>query len=253
MKDTGECLFIAHRGASYDAPENTLASINRAWREGVRAVEIDVQLSRDGQIVVLHNLDTRELYGRDKEVKNQTAAELRELDAGRHKGSEWKGQRIPLLDEVLATVPAGGNLFVEIKVGPEIIPALAESFTRSGLSAHQIAILSFNWDTIAAAKQAFPGHLVFAVSSFEKNPVSGGWEPTVESLIEQAGEVGADGLDLKAVDCVDATSVAKIKEAGLQALVWTVNDPTLARRLKRAGIDGITTDRPTWLARKLER
>ncbi len=139
---TQECLIIGHRGASYDAPENTLASVNLAWAKGARAAEIDVHLSADDQVVVVHDFNTKKLFGRDREVKDQTYAELLELDAGRHKGEQWEGERIPLLDQVLATVPDGRMLVVEIKVGPEIIPELEKSFAQSGLGPDQIIITS---------------------------------------------------------------------------------------------------------------
>ena len=74
-----DCLIIGHRGASYDAPENTLASVNLAWAKGAAAAEIDVHLSADGQVVVVHDFNTKKLYGRDREVKDQTYAELLEL------------------------------------------------------------------------------------------------------------------------------------------------------------------------------
>jgi glycerophosphoryl diester phosphodiesterase len=248
-----ECLIIAHRGASYDAPENTLASVNLAWERGVQAVEIDVHLSSDNQIVVIHDFDTKKLYGRDRKVKDQTYAELRELDAGIHKGAQWAGEPIPLLDEVLATVPDGRILVIEIKVGPEIIPELEKSLARSGLGPDQIVIISFNWETTAAAKQAFPDHRVYPLSSFKKNKETQVLEPSVEELIARAKKVGADGLNVKALENVDACFIAKVKEAGLEAYVWTVDDPVLARNLKCSGIDGITTNRPQWLAEQLKK
>ena len=248
-----ECLIIGHRGASYDAPENTLASVNLAWEQGVRAAEIDIHLSSDDRIVVLHDFNTEKLYGRDREVKDQTYAELRELDAGIHKGEQWAGERIPLLDEVLATVPAGRILVIEIKVGPEIIPELEKSLARSGLGPDQIILISFNWESTTAAKQTFPDHRVYALSSFKKNKETEVWEPSVEDLIVRAKEVGADGLNVKAVEVVDAAFIAEVKEAGLEAYVWTVDDPVVAMKLKCAGIDGITTNRPQWLAEELKK
>jgi glycerophosphoryl diester phosphodiesterase len=246
-------LIIAHRGASHDAPENTLASVNLAWEKGARAAEIDVHLSADGQVVVVHDFNTKKLYGRDREVKDQTLAELRELDAGRHKGKKWAGEPIPLLDEVLATVPKGRILVVEIKVGPEIIPELAKSYARSGLGPDQIVMISFNWDSAEEAKKAFPDYRVYALSSFKKDKQTGEWTPTVENLIERALAIGVDGLNVKAIDAVDVSFIAKVKSAGLEAYVYTVNDAEKAGQLKRAGIDGITTDRPRWLAKKLKR
>ena len=75
----------------------------------------------------------------------------------------------------------------------------------------------------------------------------------MEELIERAKEVGADGLNVKAIDAVDAAFIAKVKEAGLEAYVWTVDDPVVAMRLKCGGIDGITTNRPQWLAEELKK
>src|SRR5580704_14008797 len=89
--------FVAHRGASFDAPENTLAAVNLAWRQRADAVEIDVHLSRDGQLVVIHDYNTRRTTGVNRLVARQTLAELRALDAGRWKGLEWLDETIPTL------------------------------------------------------------------------------------------------------------------------------------------------------------
>ena len=138
-------------------------------------------------------------------------------------------------------------------MGPEIIPELEKSLARSGLGPDQIIMISFNWETTAAAKQTFPDHRVYALSSFKKNKETQVWGPTVEELIVRAKEVGADGLNVKAVEIVDAAFIAEVKDAGLEAYVWTVDDPVVAMNLKRAGIDGITTNRPQWLAEELKK
>ena len=79
--------IIAHRGASYDAPENTLESVNLGWAQGADAVEVDVYLSKDGHIVVHHDPDTKKLTGVDRKVEAPTLAELRHLDVGARKGA----------------------------------------------------------------------------------------------------------------------------------------------------------------------
>src|SRR5438445_6957075 len=107
--------IIAHRGASYDAPENTLASVKLAWEQKADAVEIDVHLSKDGSIVVIHDANTSKVAGVRKRVSDQTLAELKGLDVGRWKGPKWASERIATLDEVLATVPERKRLFIEIK------------------------------------------------------------------------------------------------------------------------------------------
>ncbi len=247
-----ECLIIAHRGASYDAPENTLASVNLAWEKEAPAVEIDIHFSKDGQLVVLHDFNTLKLYGRDRDVIDQTVEELLQLDAGQHKGEKWKGEKIPLLNQVLSTVPEGRKIVVEIKIGPDIIPELKKAIARSGLDPEQIVIISFNWDTVAAATKAFPHYKIYGLSSFKKNKETDAWEPSIEELIERAKKVGADGINVKAIDAiVNEDSIAEVHRNGLEVYVWTVDDPAVARRLKQAGVDGITTNRPQWLAAQI--
>ena len=87
--------IIAHRGASHDAPENTMAAIKLAWKQQADAVEIDVQFSRDGHLVVIHDPNTRKTAGVRKNVSDQTLAELKTLDVGRWKNSVWTGETIP--------------------------------------------------------------------------------------------------------------------------------------------------------------
>lgn len=117
--------IIAHRGASFDAPENTLAAIELAWHQQADAVEIDVRLTADAEIVVIHDETTARHGGRDTPVCEESLTELRQIDVGRWKGSQWAGERIPTLAEVLETVPDGKRLFVEIKCRAEIVAALS--------------------------------------------------------------------------------------------------------------------------------
>src|SRR5262245_4724666 len=93
--------IVAHRGASYDAPENTLASLKLAWEQKADASEFDVFLSKDGKIVVIHDADTKRTAGVDKKVVSQTLDELRALDVGSWKNAKFKGEKIPTLDEML--------------------------------------------------------------------------------------------------------------------------------------------------------
>jgi glycerophosphoryl diester phosphodiesterase len=118
--------IIGHRGASHDAPENTLASIRLAWKQNADASETDVHLTKDGQIVVIHDFNTRRVGGRNRKVVDQTLAELKQLDVGRWKGEQWAGERIPTLAEYLAAIPDGKRLLIEIKCGPEIVPRLVQ-------------------------------------------------------------------------------------------------------------------------------
>ncbi|HNT35366.1 MAG TPA: glycerophosphodiester phosphodiesterase family protein [bacterium] len=244
-------LFIAHRGASYDAPENTLASINLAWKVNAKAVEIDVYLTADENIVAIHDKTAERTGGKDLLIREQTLDALRQLDFGRHKGEQWAGERIPTFPEILATVPEDGKMFVEIKCGSEIIFKLRECVQRSGLRTDQIVYICFDLPTLEAVKRALPEHLCYWLRSIKKNPETGVWEPDVESMIEGASKAGLDGLDVQAREIVDSSFVKKVRGAGMGIYVWTVNEIPLAQAMVEAGVDGITTDRPHWLRESL--
>ena len=243
--------IIAHRGASYDAPENTLESVQLGWEQKADAVEVDVFLSKDGEVVLHHDATTKKIAGVDRKVADQTYAELRQLDVGAWKGSKWKGVRIPKLDAVLATIPDGKRMFVEVKCGPEIIPALGRSFRKSGKSPDQLVVISFNYEVVKQAKAKFPRIKCFYLSSFKMDKESGEQVPSVEELVAKAKTAKLDGLNVSYKGLQSEAFFKKVKSAGMGLFAWTVNSPEVARRLAKLGIDGITTDRPAWLRERL--
>jgi len=152
----GQPLLIAHRGESYDAPENTLAAIHLAWSRGARAVEIDARLTADGALVVSHDPDTRRIGGPRRPIRRQTVEDLRALDAGAWKHRRWTGERIPLLREVLATVPRHARLFIEMKEGADTVPPLVDDVAAAAPRPGQLIVMSFLPETVAAAARALP-------------------------------------------------------------------------------------------------
>ena len=237
--------IVAHRGASAEAPENTLPAFRLAWKQSADAIEGDFFLSRDGQVVCIHDRSTKKLADRDVDVSKSTLAELRTLDVGKWKAARWTGTRIPTIAEVLATVPTGKRIFIEIKSGPEILPALAREISASGRRDDQLVIISFNEKVIASAARQLPRLKRIWVSSFKQDRLTGSWSPTLDQLIATAKRVHADGVDVQAVDeVVNAALVDAVHAAGLEFHVWTVNDPAQARRLSAMHVDSITTDRP---------
>src|SRR5262245_58707114 len=97
--------IIAHRGSSFSAPENTLAAVRLGWRQGADAAEGDFRLTADGQIVCVHDKTFKRTAGIDHPVAEMTLAEIERLDAGSWKSPEFAGERVPTLDQLLATVP----------------------------------------------------------------------------------------------------------------------------------------------------
>ena len=239
--------IIAHRGASYDAPENTLSAVRLGWQQRADAVEIDVFLSKDGQVVLHHDDNTRRTTGVDRKVADQTLADLRQLDAGRWKDARFAGEKIPVLDEVIETIPPGKRLVIEVKCGPEIIPALRQSLARSGRPDRDFLIIAFSHSTLHAIKKTLPRIEVYWLSGFRKDEAAGGFLPTARELISRAKAAGFEGINLSYKGPVDAAFVRQVKDAGLKCYAWTVDSPEEARRLIAAGVDGITTNRPAWL------
>lgn len=242
--------IIAHRGSSYTASENTIAAVELAWKEQADAVEVDIHLTRDGHVVVMHDANTLRTAGKSLEIRDSTLTELRELDVGSWKGEEWAGEKVPLLEEVLATVPDGGQLVVEIKCGPEIIPALTKIVRDSEKSHRQIVVVGFGLETLRAVKHNLPELDVFLIASVKKDE-SGRITPPVDRLIADALNAGLGGLDLSYVDAIDAALIGKIHKAGLNMVVWTVDDPEVARRMASIGVDALTTNRPGWMREQL--
>jgi glycerophosphoryl diester phosphodiesterase len=245
--------WIAHRGESHLAPENTMAAVRLAWELGADAVEFDCHLTADGKLAVIHDFDTsRTAGGRKLVVKDSTLDALRAIDVGAWKGAAYAGERIPTIDEVLATVPPGKRLFIEVKVGPEAVPALADAIERSGKTADQLVVISFKERTIAETKRRLPGIKAYWLASLKRDEQTGRWSPTLNELIATARAVNADGLDLSAKEPIDAAFVAKVKAAGLGMYVWTVDDPAEAQRLVDCGVDGVTTNRPAWIRERVK-
>jgi glycerophosphoryl diester phosphodiesterase len=238
--------IIAHRGASYDAPENTLASVKLAWVQGADAAEVDLWLSKDDQVVVMHDANSKRIGGRDRAIADQTWAELQELDVGTWKDPQYVGERIPTLESVLESTPAGKKVVLEIKAGPEILPALGKVIKASPLYPRQLIIICFNVEVLKQSKPMFPEVEQYLLSGYKRSTKTGQL-PKLEDLVAQAKESKLDGLNLNAGWPMDEAFVKSVKAEGLKLLAWTVNDVEAARRLVAAGLDGITTDRPAYL------
>ena len=242
-----ETEIIAHRGESADAPENTLAAFHLAWERRLPGIELDTYQTRDGQMVVCHDANTLRTTGISRSVRESTLAELQALDAGSWKGPQWAGETIPTLAAALATVPPAKRCFLEIKSGPESVPAVAAAVKESGLAPSQIAIITFYPNTLAEAKRLLPENKAYFLSGFKKAPETGPWTPDAAGLIEIARSLGADGLDLNYVGPIDAEFVRAVHSAGLELYVWTIDEMEPARRMVEAGVDGITSNRADWL------
>jgi glycerophosphoryl diester phosphodiesterase len=244
--------FIAHRGESHDAPENTLAAFRLAWESNVRAVELDVHLTKDDRLVVIHDADTKRTAGEKRVVKESLFNDLRHLDVGRWKDVHWKGEKLTTLEEALQLVPTGGRYFIEVKVGPEAVPALVKAVEQSGKSPEQLCVISFKEKTVAEAKKKLPQLKAYHLADFKQDKVTKEWKPSIDELIAQAKSIKADGLDLSYKGPLDVEMVKKVKAAGLELYVWTIDDAKVAKKFAEMGVDGITTNRAAWMRAQIE-
>ena len=236
--------IVAHRGASGEAPENTLSAISLAWKLGADAIEVDVHLTADKRVVCMHDMSTGRTGGVEMVIKDSNLKELRLLEYGSWKDGSFKGEPIPMLEEVLALVPEGKRIYIEIKCGLEILPDLTEVIRDSGLMPDQIRFIAFNPEVISNTKKAFPDMKCFWLTCLSKQD-DGTHSPSVEDILEKLDSMQVDGLDCEAEKgVIDAMFVKRVKSAGYEFHVWTVNDAGMAKELSAIGIDSITTDYP---------
>jgi len=251
--DKSQKTLIAHRGESFDAPENTLASINLAWERGAKSVEIDVHLTKDKQIVVIHDNNTLRVSGIKKIIKNSTLDELKLLDIGSFKGEQWKNERIPTLTEVLRTVPEHGKLIIEIKSKELILlNKLKYELSVSGLKFFQIMMIDFDLKTLAKAKQLIPNYKMLWLMSLDYFWPWWLYSVSQRKLIQKLELFNLDGVDVWAGKLLTKAFIQNLKDAGFLIYTWTVDDPEQARTLLDFGIDGITTNRASWMANQLK-
>jgi len=242
-------LIMGHRGASQEAPENTLASFALAFEQGADGVEADFRLTGDGEIVCLHDDSTARTAGEDLRVEEVTLAQLRRLDLGGWKGAAWAGERIPTLKDVLGALPEGKMLFIEIKSGPEIIAPLAAVLADGGVTAAQIRLLCFSAELIRLLKERLPGYRACWLTDYR---FRGAWRPSRRELLATLDATGADGLASRDRAILDEALVLALRERSLEIHVWTVDAAAAGRRLCALGVDSIMTNRPGRLRRSLE-
>jgi glycerophosphoryl diester phosphodiesterase len=240
--------IVAHRGASHDAPENTLAAFRKAWDQGVECVELDVHVTRDGAVVVIHDADTQRTTGHPGRVADQTLAELRRLDAGSWKDPAFAGERIPTLGEVLATVPRDRTVFVEIKSGLATVPTVARAILAADPRPRggHLALQAFDAPTLAALAEAVPGARAYWTLDppiDRSDPEAPRILPYPHLLVDEARRQGFAGLALDHRG-TDAELLAAAEAAGLLVDVWTINEPDELARWLATGARWIETDRP---------
>lgn len=240
-------LIVAHRGSSHTAPENTLAAFRLAWQEGADAIEGDFYLTKDGEIVCLHDKNTKRTAPGQTvlDVAKSTLAELRGLDVGSWKDKRYAGEKIPTLQEVLKTIPPQKKIFIEVKCGPDITPILKRQLEASDLKPEQITIICFDAKVVRECRSAMPQYKANWLTSYKRSKERGVWRPDTDEVVKTVQKSGATGLGTQGnTEVIDERFVDILQEAGIELHVWTINDAKQARYFSGLEFESITTDKP---------
>lgn len=233
----GRPLVLGHRGASAEAPENTLAAFRRALELGADGFELDVWRCGTGEAVVIHDADARRTGQSPLRVRDAPLSTLRELDVGRWRGEPFAGERIPTLSEVLEAFPSA-VVNVELKSGRVPDPGLAVEVLRT-LRQHRaeprVVVSSFSAALLGAFRSLAPD----VATGFLVSPGAIAWARAVAAV--RALRPTAVHL---ARELATAPRLAAWTGAGVKVLVWTVDDPAEVERLAGLGVAALVSNRP---------
>ena len=220
----------AHRGSSKAAPENSMAAFRQAIADGADWVELDVQETADGEVVVFHDSDFMRQAGIDLKIWNATLADLREIDIGSWVSPAFKGERVPTLADVLGACKGSIGVLIELKYyghNQQLEERVARLVDDRGM-ASQIAVMSLELDMVRKMKSLRPDWPVGLLMSVS------------------AGDLGKSGADFLAVNAAfaDRRFVRRAHLRGEKVYVWTVDDPATMSAMMGRGVDGLITNRP---------
>jgi glycerophosphoryl diester phosphodiesterase len=237
LQERGRVWVVGHRGAMSYCPENTLSSFERALELGADWNELDVHLTRDGGLAVVHDEAVDRTTNGHGLVKDHTLAELKQLDAGAWFGPQFAGQRIPTLAEVLDWARERDTVVdIEIKNAP---------FYYSGIEEAVVTTLDRAAMTEQAIVISFDHHAVQRVKALDNRVATGvlyAGRP-VDAGLAMAQAANADAL-LPHWAYVTADDVRAAHDAGLAVAPWESSDPEVLRKLVAAGVDALGTNKP---------
>lgn len=241
---------VAHRGGSTLAPQNTLAAFRNALTLPIDAIELDVQMTRDGHAVVFHDNTVEKLTNGSGNMLDLDFSYVRGLNAAAHFLGGWpEPQQIPTLWEVLNLAKDHLQVYIEIKFSerdgvygryPNIAEAVVEAVRSAGML-DQVLIISFDWMILPVIKSLEPALRAGAIVSDDVwNPRAGG---ALQTLVDDLASLRCDWINIDC-DLFTDTMPGVAHNHGYKLGVWTVNSSDEMCRFAAAGIDSITTDRP---------
>ena len=244
-KDT----FIAHRGESHDAPENTMPAYKMAVERGF-GFECDIYLSADKRVFTFHDGTLTRTTGGACTKKCSEASwadEISKCDVGgwgKWKGSKFSPTRPALLEELLELAVDGRYIYVEVKPGPEIVPYIKDIFAKqTKASPENTLFIAFGEETCAALKSAMPEYKVYWLTGGCRGRGKDAVPIKANAIISTLKRIEADGVDCRYhPDFTTPEFIAAIKKAGFEFHAWTVDDLSETIEVFRRGADSVTTN-----------
>ena len=244
-------LIIAHRGASGEAPENTMVAFKLAWELEADGIEGDFHLTRDGHIVAIHDKDTNKVTkGKNKLIVKKTSLkELQGLDVGSWKNEKYSKARIPTLEDVIDSLPEGKKFFIEIKCGTEIMKPLIKvidlKVKERPILKTNISFISFDKDVIKSCRTQWPDIEANYLESYKKIKGISKWAPNENEVFRLLKLSLASGIGTQAnKEVLNPKFIKRLRLNQLSFHCWTINDIETARYFRDLGVDSITTDFP---------
>ncbi len=241
--------IIAHRGASFYAPENTISSFKLAMDFGVDGFEIDVHMTKDKKIVVIHDPSTGRTGTKNYKIQNSKFQTLQRVDVGSWFDSKYKGEKISLLEHVIEISRGKFDLYIEIKSGTEIINTFCRLLEKYESLANKFIVFSFNYEVITILKNIFSNFTMLWIVEY-------GYNVSIEkymykNVLKKIEKACLNGISTFA-DINHCIKMAKdIKSNNWFWNVWTVDNPYLAKQFMNLGVNSLSTNRPDWIIRNL--
>lgn len=246
-------IIVAHRGASYAAPENTIPSFELAFKENADFIEGDFWLTKDNEIVCLHDPDTKRVSNQNVKVQSATLSELKKIDVGIWKGDQFKGTTIPTLQEVFNVIPKGKGIYIEIKDDRKIfVERLREIINQFDIQKEKIRIIAFNPNTVRLAKDILPEIKTYWLFGWYFSKKKCLKSLAQRRLMQTLKTLNCDGIDVNAAPYIDEKLVKSLRENNLDFCAYDVDKVEDAVRLINLGIDSITTNSPLKIRKEIE-
>ena len=258
-------LIIGHRGDREFGFQNTMSAYQAAWKNGVKAVEIDVRTTADGKLICFHDADFIKTANDRRKVNKLTYKEILAIDIGSSKHPMFKNEKPPLLEDFFAAMPKDTHVVVELKNNStdENFPyVLRDLMKKYNIAQSQLTVVSFNEELLKNLNRKVPGMRnmlivgLGACRQFGMKAPANDPNLVLDKILAKLKEIGCTGISFGASDKrikYDDKFLKALTAAGYELSVWTVNDTWDVYNLAKAGAVSVTTDRPSTMKQAWEK